>query len=1071
MRNTFSFSLLASFILLLPATARDTVVPVEGLYQNTPRVHALTNAKIVVSPSKTLDSGTIVIRDGLIESVGSNIEIPSDARVRDLAGKTVYPGFIDAYSHFGMPAGLIPQKPRNPYADGPQSNPAPTPKQPGPGYWNPLVTPERDASTFFSARPKDAESMHSIGFTTAAVFPGRGIFRGHGLLVNLSGKPLNEATIDSSIAQHLAFEIAQRDPSASSSPYPTSLMGSIALIRQALYDADWQSKSQADYRQNPNRMERPVANAALDSLAPLIDESQLGLFIADDELDFQRIAKIADEFSIRYAVLGNGYEYRRADAIKEMGSTIVVPLAFPKAPKADEYGPSLDISLERLQHWDFAPSNPAFLAKNEIPFCLTSYALSDPEKSFWERMRQAVERGLSESDALNAITKAPAQLYGMEDRLGTIESGKIANLVVASDNLFQKQSAQIEGLWIDGDYTERKPARMASLEGEWAFSWQNVDGFETAKIVEANGKPVLQSDKKKIPLTQTEKEIRFNLDQSLLGLDAEGTARLQAYIDSNEITGLGHLADGTSFSWKARRAVDSDTNNEERESESGKESENPPALVFDRYPAGAFGVSKADHPDVILLQNATIWTSGPNGILMDSDLLVRRGKIDKIGSDLKAPRGAIVIDCTGKYITPGLIDCHSHTAMSRGVNEAGSAITVEVRVADIVNPVDINLYRQLAGGLTTANLLHGSANPMGGQNQVIKLRWGEDAEGMLMGTARPGVKFALGENVKQSNWGDDFTVRYPQTRMGVEQFMESSFQAAAEYERDWTDYRSGKTKVRPRKNLRFEATLEILNGDRDVHIHSYRQDEILMFARLAQRLDFNVATFQHILEGYKVADAMVEINAGGSSFSDWWAYKFEVYDAVPYNGAMMHRAGVLTSFNSDNAELATRMNTEAAKAVKYGGLSEEEALKFVTLNPAIQLGIDDRVGSLEPGKDGDFVIWSDHPLSTFAAAEQTWIDGIKRFDKEEHLRNAEAAENERNALIQKVLSQGSKPPEKGSEENDLDEPDRPAIAHFQSQSIKCICHDSAHYHDASIEWIYHSGTHHYSCSGLEEEGH
>ena len=1068
MRNVLSLFAIASASLLLTAIARENAVPVEGLHQNTPRVHALANAKIVVSPTKTLENGTIVIRDGLIESVGANINIPSDARVRDLDGKIVYPGFIDAYTHFGMPAGLKPQKPRNPYAEGPPPKPAPTPKQLGASYWNPLVTPERDASTYYSASKKDAESMHSMGFTTAAVFPGRGIFRGQGILASLNGKPVNEATIDSKIAQHLAFEIAQRDPSTSSSPYPTSLMGSIALIRQALYDADWQSKVEADHRQNPNALERPVANAALANLAPLIDKKQIGLFVAHDELDYQRIAKIADEFSIQYAILGNGYEYRQAENLQQIGSTVITPLAFPKAPRADEFGPSLDISLERLQHWDFAPSNPAFLAKSGIPFCLTSYALSDPDKTFWERMRKAVQRGLSESDALNAITVAPATLYGIEKRLGTIESGKIANLVIASDNLFLEKSAQIEGLWIDGDYTERKSARMKSLGGKWVFTWQDVEGFESAEVSDTNGKLNLQFEKRKIPLTQTEKEIRFNLDQSHLGIVNAGTARLQAYIDIKEMNGLGYLADGTTFSWSAVRNNEPDT---EPSSEAEDKSEDPPPLVFDRYPAGAYGVGEFEQPDIILIQNATIWTSGPDGILENSDLLIRRGKIDRIGRNLRAPRGATIIDGAGKHITPGLIDCHSHTAMSRGVNEAGSASTVEVRVADIVNPADINLYRQLAGGLTTSNLLHGSANPMGGQNQVIKLRWGEDAEGMLLKTARPGVKFALGENVKQSNWGDDYTVRYPQTRMGVEQFMESSFQAAAEYEREWADFRSGASKKRPRKNLRLEATLEILNGDRDVHIHSYRQDEILMFARLARRLNFNVATFQHILEGYKVADAMVEINAGGSSFSDWWAYKFEVYDAIPYNGAMMHRAGVLTSFNSDNAELATRMNTEAAKAVKYGRVSEEEALKFVTLNPAIQLGIDDRVGSLETGKDGDFVIWTDHPLSTFAAAEQTWIEGVKRFDKEEHLEKAEAAEAERNALIQKVLSQSPKPPDPKSEESASDTPDPPQIAHFHNHTMECIYHDGTHYHEASIEWIYHDGTRHYSCSGLEEEGH
>jgi len=494
------------------------------------------------------------------------------------------------------------------------------------------------------------------------------------------------------------------------------------------------------------------------------------------------------------------------------------------------------------------------------------------------------------------------------------------------------------------------------------------------------------------------------------------------------------------------------------EKPSDPEEEAPPKLVFDRYPAGAYGIGEREQPETILVKNATLWTCGPAGTLARADLLVKNGKISRIGKRLRAPRGALVIDAEGKHVTPGIIDCHSHIAASRGLNESGSAISVEVRVGDIINPVDINIYRQLAGGVTTSNILHGSANPMGGQNQVIKLRWGEDAEGLKFAGARPGVKFALGENVKQSNWGDNLTSRYPQTRMGVEQFFLSNFRAAADYQRSWKAYEEGRSLVPPRKNLRLEATLEILKGERDIHIHSYRQDEILMFARLAEKLKLKVAAFQHILEGYKVADALVKIDAGGSSFSDWWGYKFEVYDAIPYNGALMHRAGVVTSFNSDDAELATRLNTEAAKAVKYGGLSEEEALKFVTLNPAIQLGIEDRVGSLVTGKDADFVIWSDHPLSTYAHAEQTWIDGIKRFDREEgHARHA-ADLQEREKLVQKALKVRMKELElsaagKGeisqSGEEDTDPPGRAF----------------------DWEWIYHDGTAHYSCSGLDEEVH
>ncbi|MGI9241323.1 MAG: amidohydrolase family protein, partial [Verrucomicrobiales bacterium] len=316
-------------------------------------------------------------------------------------------------------------------------------------------------------------------------------------------------------------------------------------------------------------------------------------------------------------------------------------------------------------------------------------------------------------------------------------------------------------------------------------------------------------------------------------------------------------------------------------------------------------------------------------------------------------------------------------------------------IGDVVDPTDIGIYRQLAGGLTTSNLLHGSANPMGGQNQVIKLRWGSrDAGGLAFAGAKPGVKFALGENVKQSNWGDSKTTRYPQTRMGVQQIMRDTFMAARDYQR------SG----RKRRDLRLDAALEILEGERIVHIHSYRQDEILMFVRLAEEFGFTVGTFQHVLEGYKVADAIAKLGAGGSTFSDWWAYKVEVYDAIPFNGALMREVGVLTSFNSDDAELATRMNLEAAKAVKYGGVPEAEALKFVTLNPAKQLGIDDRVGSLEPGKDADLVIWSQHPMSGRAIAQQTWIDGFLYYDLVSDAAEIGRINAERERLIARALT-------------------------------------------------------------------
>ena len=414
-----------------------------------------------------------------------------------------------------------------------------------------------------------------------------------------------------------------------------------------------------------------------------------------------------------------------------------------------------------------------------------------------------------------------------------------------------------------------------------------------------------------------------------------------------------------------------------------------------------------EQPEVVLVRGATLWTSGPDGTLENADLLIRRGKVVQVGTELTAPAAAVVIDGTGKHVTAGLIDAHSHTAIDGGGNEVGDLITAEVGIEDVIDPEDINIYRQLAGGLTAANLLHGSANPIGGKNAVIKLRWGSDAEGLRLDGAPPGIKFALGENPKQSNFQSQ-EARYPQTRMGVEQAIRSVFLEARDHRReleaadDNADDDSGDDIVPPRPDLRLETLLEILDGERLVHAHSYRADEILMLLRLAEDLGFRVATFQHVLEGYKVADEIAAHGAGASTFSDWWAYKMEVIDAIPYNGTLMTERGVVVSFNSDSSELARRLNLEAAKAVRYGGLAEEEALKLVTLNPAIQLGVEDRVGSLEPGKDADFVIWSGHPLSVYSIAEQTWIDGRKYFDREEDLRRREELHAERQALMERI---------------------------------------------------------------------
>ena len=429
-----------------------------------------------------------------------------------------------------------------------------------------------------------------------------------------------------------------------------------------------------------------------------------------------------------------------------------------------------------------------------------------------------------------------------------------------------------------------------------------------------------------------------------------------------------------------------------------KEEEEKPAPRIAKSPDAFRGPLMS--PKNVIIQNATVWTCGPEGVITNGSIRIANGRIAEVGRKLSPPESfdGIIIGAKGMHLTPGLIDCHSHSMILGGVNEGTLPSTAMVRIGDVVNSETGNIYRQLAGGLTTANLLHGSANPIGGQNQVIKLRHGAPPDGLKFAHAPPGIKFALGENVKQSNWGDDMTTRFPQTRMGVKTFFNNRFTAARQYLADQM-----REDIAPvRRNLELEAIGEIINGKRLIHCHSYRQDEMLIFMRTMERFGVKIGTLQHVLEGYKIADEIAAHGAGASAFSDWWAYKFEVYDAIPYAGSLMHARGAVVSFNSDSSDLARRMNLEAAKAVKYGGTSEEDALSFVTLTPAKQLHIDKWVGSLEVGKDADFVLWSGHPLSTQSICEQTWIEGKQYYDRAKAPARAKTLAAERTALLTKA---------------------------------------------------------------------
>ena len=425
-------------------------------------------------------------------------------------------------------------------------------------------------------------------------------------------------------------------------------------------------------------------------------------------------------------------------------------------------------------------------------------------------------------------------------------------------------------------------------------------------------------------------------------------------------------------------------------------------------------------PAAIVIQNATIMTVS-HGTIEHGSILIQNGKITEVGQSVHAPKDAQVIDGEGKFVIPGIVDCHSHIAVDGSVNEGSISVSSIVNIADVLNPDDINIYRDLAGGVTVANVLHGSANSIGGQTQVIKLRWGQPASKLPFEGALPGIKFALGENPKRSNFSfPGQAKRYPATRMGVEETIRGAFTEARDYQRKWADYNKrvaagDKSAIAPRRDLRLEPLVEVLEGKRYVHAHCYREDEILMLLRVAKEFGFKIRTLQHVLEGYKIADEIAASGAGASTFSDWWSYKVEAYEAIPYNAALMTQRGVLVSVNSDDAEEATHLNQEAAKAIKYGGLSRDEALKLVTLNPAIQLGIDNRVGSIDVGKDADLVIYNHDPLSAYAVVQKTLIDGRVYFDRQRDIAARADMEKEKTALLEKEKKASEKKPDATAE--------------------------------------------------------
>jgi imidazolonepropionase-like amidohydrolase len=581
----------------------------------------------------------------------------------------------------------------------------------------------------------------------------------------------------------------------------------------------------------------------------------------------------------------------------------------------------------------------------------------------------------------------------MQDKIGSLKTGSLANFIICSKNLFDKETTIHEN-WIQGKRYLLQEAPTADLRGKYDL---DIDNQKYTLWI--SGKVDMPQYQISFPNDTNKVQTKFTKQAQLVTLsftnkDKTTEIRLSGWYENKVMKGVGETAEGKQLKWQAVWKETLPENTKEMPKKEDKKE--PVGKVI--YPFMAYGNETLPQPETFLITNATIWTNESAGILTETDLLIQNGKIAQVGKNLKTPTNALIIEAKGLHLTAGIIDEHSHIAIEGGVNEGTQSVTAEVRIGDVVDTEDINIYRQLAGGTVAAQLLHGSANSIGGQSALVKLRWGFAPEKMKIENAVGFIKFALGENVKQSNWGDNYRTRFPQTRMGVEQVMFDAFTRAKEYEK-----LSKMPNANLRRDLELDALVEILNKKRFITCHSYVQSEINMLMKAADSLGFKVNTFTHILEGYKVADKMQKHGAVGSSFADWWAYKFEVKDAIPQNPVLMQKVGVLTCINSDDAEMGRRLNQEAAKSIKYGGMSEEEALKMVTLNPAKALKLDDRMGSIKVGKDADVVLWSDNPLSVYAKVEKTWVDGMLLFDASREAQKLETIQKERSRIIKKML--------------------------------------------------------------------
>lgn len=888
---------------------------------------AVTGVKIVTGTGTTIESGTILMDGQRIVAVGKEVTIPAHAERIDGAGLIAYPGFIDTVSHVGIPEKERTKEERDRAEDAaldarerafPETHSA---SRRG-------IRPEFRAIELYTPEEKHRESHRAQGFTSALLAPRDGIFSGTSDMISLSGEPLRQIILSTEVAQHASFTVGEPGE------YPRSLLGIFAQFRQALLDARWYAKMRKYAERHPGEGSRVPTDAALDALQPVLARSKRVFFEANSENEIRRALDLCAEFKLEVVITGGKEAWKVVDRLKADRVPVILSLKFDEEP---EYGKEKEKPEAK---------------KPEAP---------PPDKPGEEKSKEE-EKEKKESKEEDKIYE-PLPLRKEQRRL------------------WDEQVANAKRLHEAGIPFAISTRRFKSLD-EFAASVNAVlkSGLPEEALVRALsvGAAEILGVGDQLGTIEPGRMAHLTLWDKPLS-DKKRKAKF-AFVDGKKFELDGEEKKGKDKDKKDSPESDKKDEKADKPTESAApEDDKGPnwaiETLADRAPKTRTGGN-------VLIRNATILpVVGPT--ITNGSILIRGGKIAAIGTDVAAPEGVAVVDAAGRYVMPGIIDPHSHLGID-GVNEGPLAISAEVRIVDLIDPHDVAIFRALAGGATTHHAMHGSANPIGGQNVTFKLKYERPVAEMLIPESSRTIKFALGENVTQANFFDNFGKRYPNTRMGVEAVIRSAFESARAYAGEWETFdresKAGKDLPPPRRDLRLEALADVLAGRMFIHSHCYRSEEILRLLAVTEEYGVRVNVLHHVLEGYRIADEIARHGAGGSTFANDWAYKVEAYQAIPHNAALMTERGVNVTLNSDSASTIRYMNQEAAKCVRWGSMGENDVLKLITLNPALQLGIDSRVGSLEVGKDGDVAIFNGHPLNNFSKCVMTLVDGEVFFE-------------------------------------------------------------------------------------------